>query len=357
MDINSIDDKLLAVIKRYMPILLSADKDEFEFVVNDICNCVKDYHFERYDEYFLYDFSNLNTEERKTFFGNLDYRNCVKNSFIGSYDDSQIFKDKIATYEIYKDYYKRDIIVIKDFSDYAKFSEFVKNNQVFMAKPAYGSLGAYIKKINITSEKEVKYAFLNLVQDCITVNKDEGNDAFSKCLVNGYICESWIEQCDDFSQFYNGCVNTVRLVSILDDRGLIKVFAMFRTGRGGSVVDNVSAGGIAAKIDVDTGVIITDGYTKTTFEHFETHPDSNKKYKGYKIPRWNELLDLVIKLHGLYTESRYVGWDFTLTKDGWVLIEGNGKPQIETIQIINYKSFGRGLYNEMENALGRYRPK
>ena len=99
----------------------------------------------------------------------------------------------------------------------------------------------------------------------------------------------------------------------------------------------------------------TYGHAKTNLEQFEKHPDSGKKYKGFQIPRWDELIDLVKQLHCLYKKSRFVGWDLTLTKNGWVLVEGNGKPNFDTIQIINYKTFGHGLRDELINVLGKYK--
>lgn len=55
----------------------------------------------------------------------------------------------------------------------------------------------------------------------------------------------------------------------------------------------------------------------------ESHPDSNIKFKGFKVPRWNELVMLATKCHRQIPDHKYVGWDFALTENGWVLLEGN----------------------------------
>ena len=53
------------------------------------------------------------------------------------------------------------------------------------------------------------------------------------------------------------------------------------------------------------------------------HPDSQVTFKGWQIPRWNELMKLTYEVHCNMNKHVYVGWDFALTETGWGLIEGN----------------------------------
>ena len=47
-------------------------------------------------------------------------------------------------------------------------------------------------------------------------------------------------------------------------------------------------------------------------------------YKGWRIPRWNELIETAENLfRECLPENKYIGFDFALTDNGWVLIEGN----------------------------------
>ena len=42
------------------------------------------------------------------------------------------------------------------------------------------------------------------------------------------------------------------------------------------------------------------------------------------MPQWKELLSTVEEVHRKCMPSHiYIGWDFALTENGWVLIEGN----------------------------------
>ena len=46
-------------------------------------------------------------------------------------------------------------------------------------------------------------------------------------------------------------------------------------------------------------------------------------FYGYKIPHWSDLVELTEEIHRTIPNQIYVGWDFALTDNGWVLIEGN----------------------------------
>jgi len=95
-----------------------------------------------------------------------------------------------------------------------------------------------------------------------------------------------------------------------------------RMGRHGSIVDNGGSGGIFAVVDEMSGSLTTCGVDE--FGHvFERHPDSMHLIKGWQVPRWKELLKTAEEVHRTVPNYPYVGWDFALTKTGWVLIEGN----------------------------------
>ena len=77
-----------------------------------------------------------------------------------------------------------------------------------------------------------------------------------------------------------------------------------------------------ALIDEYSGVITTDAYNEKG-ERFVTHPDSGYAFKGQVIPQWEELLTIAEKAHRLIPHHIYVSWDFALTDEGWIIVEGN----------------------------------
>ena len=151
------------------------------------------------------------------------------------------------------------------------------------------------------------------------------DDAFSSFLSKGsWIIEEVIKQDSEMASFNESSVNTIRIPSFISETGEHVILnPTIRTGRKGFVVDNAGAGGITAMIDVQTGIIITDGIDKK-YNRYSIHPDSNKQFKGTMIPHWKELKETVEKVHrSLPSRHRYVGFDFALSNNGWILIEGN----------------------------------
>ena len=79
--------------------------------------------------------------------------------------------------------------------------------------------------------------------------------------------------------------------------------------------------------DPDTGIVVTDGVDEFG-GRFEFHPDSKLRFKGWQIPQYEELKDIAAKLiHRMPRGQKYVGFDFALTENGWVLVEGNSLGQ------------------------------
>jgi hypothetical protein len=91
----------------------------------------------------------------------------------------------------------------------------------------------------------------------------------------------------------------------------------------GAVVDNAGSGGILAIVNIDSGKIETMGHDDFG-NKYEKHPDSNITYIGWQVPKWKELVEMATEMHmTIMSEHKYIGWDFALTDNGWVVIEGN----------------------------------
>lgn len=121
----------------------------------------------------------------------------------------------------------------------------------------------------------------------------------------------------------DSCINTVRLPCFYSNGKFHVLNPFLRTGRKGAVVDNAGAGGIFACLDEETGVVVTDGINESN-RFYKSHPDSGIVYKGWQVPKWDELLNLAEQIFKeCLPEHKYIGFDFALTDTGWVLIEGN----------------------------------
>lgn len=285
------------------------------------------------EEFFLYDFQSLNEHGRREFVGDIE-RAILCARIYGSVPQSKVMFSKYETYEVFKDFFKRDAI-LADPSDEelgSKVSSFLKRHSSVVVKPDRGSRG-----------------------DGVLVVREAQNDGGASTVIAAVrrlgtcVVEELISQSDAMAVFHPESVNTVRCASYLSEEcDLSIVCAVLRMGTGDKPVDNGGAGGICASIDANTGIVTAEGATETGGRYL-IHPDSGVQIIGARVPRWQDLLSTVGKLAAVIPEQRYVGWDLALTDDGWVLVEANAGGQWEICQM----SDRRGLREVIEKTLGR----
>ena len=256
-------------------------------------------------EYFLFDYRNSNNSRRKDFLTNKE-KDLALMELVDFDYYKKTLRDKYKFYELFRPFFNRDVCKIIDNSDFNSYEVFVKKHPICFMKPidSMCGIGAQI----------------------LTVPEDSVREGFNKLLLKqskgGWILEELIHQSFEFSQWNESSINTVRIPSFLHENTLRILKPFFRVGRKGMVVDNAACGGVFAVIDAEQGVLLTDGNDEHGVK-YPLHPDSGLKFKGWQILRWTELLDLTRKAHSLLPNHPYIGWDFTLTDRGWVLIEGD----------------------------------
>ena len=76
-------------------------------------------------------------------------------------------------------------------------------------------------------------------------------------------------------------------------------------------------------------------------------PDTGVAFKGFQLPEWEEMLQIVREMSGKLDNIRYVGWDMAYSKKGWAVVEGNGMSQMIASQFI-YK---KGIKEEVEGYM------
>lgn len=296
-------------------------------IVKDVMYCKYIEAYEHLDEYFMFGFDKKKRKNRKDYVSTAEYKSYFTK--LKKMIKKNVFKDKYNAYQVLNEFYKRDCIKVESFDDYASFVTFATNHNEFLLKELEGSLGQGIAKITINDDTNIKELFFQVLQK-------------SPCILEEYII-----QCDELSRFNSNSVNTVRFAMYTNNDGSITdIYSMFRTGVGDAVVDNASNGGIACAVDTETGIVISNGLTKKC-QQFVEHPESHIKYMGYQIPRWDELKQTCYEASKLVPEYKMIGWDMALTDDGWVVVEANSRPNINTIQMC----LGHGLRDRLEPSL------
>lgn len=276
------------------------------------------------DEYIWYRFENRTIDERLEFISQR-----LKLKYHAHFDnllESAVFS-KYKTYKKFTEYFKREILKINDIDDYPLFEAFVRRHPKYVKKDVDGMSGREVELIDSANcGKSVKQQF----DEMVTGQK--------------YIVEELIIQSKDMAQFNSSSVNTVRCITMNTKGGVQVPFGFFRIGTSGAFVDNAGSGGICCAIDMLTGQLITDGFDERGYHYFK-HPDSGTVFKGYKLPEWNQLLDVAIKTASELPGIRTIGWDFAHTDKGWVIVEGNAMSQIEVLQI----PMQRGMRKDFEH--------
>ncbi len=271
-----------------------------------------------FDEYFLYFF------ERKTHLQRSQY--VTQNRREAWYkrfnrpDLQIIYDDKGRTYDVYKKYFKRDCVTVRTAEDEAAFIAFAEAHEAMFVKDAMGYCGQGIQKMRREDMGDLHEYFAQLLK---------------RAPVH---IEEPIRQGAEMAAIHPASVNTVRILTVTDRKGGIHVLeCCLRVGRGGAVVDNYSNGGILCVIKPEEGVIVTDGMDKRNLPVLE-HPDTGVKFRGFRLPAWEEFMALVKELVTVVPEVRLYGWDLAWSEDGWVLVEANQCPELN-----GQENFGCGF--------------
>lgn len=331
-DWTKYDSEIKNTILRFKSDINNYDEKYIENLVNDILQCVKVYNI-TYTEYFYYGFENLSDEIKKTYVTTDEYKNTLLNCI--KEDKIPVYKNKYSCYEELKSFYKRDIIKVTDFSDYNNFVQFVLKHKKYIIKVIDGSLGAKVSVVNVTEKDNPKNLF------------------FYALGYGGCIIEEFIDQDPVFAAFNKSSVNTIRLTTVCDDGKVNYLFSLAKFGRDNAVVDNAGQGGIISMVDTETGEVISDGYDELLNVYFK-HPNSNLDIKGFRIPRWNELLEFSESAAKSAQGITVIGWDFALTDKGWDVIEANTFPSIFPIQMLMNKTYDHGIRERYNAFLQKY---
>ena len=231
--------------------------------------------------------------------------------------------EKYERYQLFSGFYHREIIRVDGEKDKKAFLDLNKENGIVI-KPIAGTKGHGIRI----------YPGEN-IPDPETLFQEMSFPA---------IIEQRIVQGEELARFHPVSVNTVRLVTALCAGRFTVLFALLRTGKGNTAVDNVGSGGLVCRIDLNTGMIDTDAICAN--ERYKVHPDTGVQFAGSVIPEWRQLLQLTEQAHRSFPVQELIGWDYAWTDKGWDLVEANPNPSFGSWQALS----GKGIRPMLANA-------
>lgn len=269
-----------------------------------------------FDEYLLFRFDSLSRRGRTAFV--TDYEREEICDRLNTPELFELFANKYNTYLRFREFYRREAIKLDGDTDIAEFRRYSDEHPRCIIKPLDDSCGRGVFIYDRSSDSR------------------SPEELLAELRPNPYIAEEVIRQAEPMARLHPASVNTVRCATFMTDSGPEILFTFLRVGQGGSVVDNAGAGGLVASVDTESGIVETKARTEDG-RSVLFHPDSGYQLLGMQIPRWDELRAFGLRLAELIPEQKYISWDFALTDDGWVIVEGNcaGQfvcPQLTTLQ-------------------------
>ena len=292
---------------RMIKVIQKRSNHSFLHIFLDIFRCFILYG-SGYMDYYLFYFEDLTDEEKSTYINQAVNKNYIRKCNNPKYYD--VLNDKGKFLKEYKDFIKRDFIDLRD-SSYDDYVSFVNKHPVFVAKPIDGLCGYGVEIID-TNSLDIKDLYTELLK------KEQK------------LLEEKIDQNDEINSIYDKSINTIRVVTLNKDDDVKIMFTAMRIGNAGKVVDNFNNGGLMAIID-DDGVIRKPILDKDN-NVYEYHPYTNTRIVGFKIPRFEEIINLCKSLARVTPELGLCGWDIAVTKSGIDVVEGNHIPGYDIYQ-------------------------
>ena len=239
-----------------------------------------------------------------------------------NHGDRQLFNNKQLFYRHFSDFIGRQWLYASDASD-LQIEDFFYVQKQIIVKPSNLSGGTGVRKILYSDVTDMKVF-------CETARKE--------C----WLLEEFVKQHPGLSAINPASVNTMRINTVMDREGVRHVLhAALRMGRGQSIIDNLSGGGIVAQIDLHSGILSTLAIGKDLQYHIK-HPTSGVVLPGFQIPHWKVAKEMVLQAAKLVPQTRWIAWDVAVVEDGPIVIEGNATgPGHELMQLPSQK----GIYH------------
>lgn len=158
-------------------------------------------------------------------------------------------------------------------------------------------------------------------------NNVDYNALFNKYGKN-FIIQQRVEQHEQMERLNPTSLNTLRVLSYRHGDEVMILYAVVRIGRLGKNIDNETAGGINADVDIASGRIIECAFG-TPSEKKIMFTDCGTELKGYSISSFSKVIRLVKELHLRLPYFNIVGWDWGIDSQGEpILIEWNRCPDL-----------------------------
>lgn len=147
-----------------------------------------------------------------------------------------------------------------------------------------------------------------------------------------YLVEQVLSNHPILSELNPTSLQTLRVETVLDKCGYCHIInCCLFVGGDKSIVSNAHGGGTQWHVNLQTGVVDSDGYSVEGWSLKRLK--NGKNVRGIQIPYFEKLRDFINDVAMVTPEARYIGWDVAVLQDGLAIIEGNVQPGVCTQRV------------------------
>lgn len=256
-----------------------------------------------YNDYIEFEFFLMNKEERKTYL--TSPRSMAIAKKYNKMADAELVMDKAEFHNHYGQFISRGFLDLNK-SNAKDLEVFLKNHDEVMFKVVDGNSGVGINKFVLSEHPDTDF------------------DALYKQLIENkqFLIEEYFRQHPKMSELSSSSVNTIRMVTFIDDNKQSHLItAALKVGVGG-YVDNIGQGGIYTILSDDGKVVVP--FINQKGDHVSQHPITGKELLGFEVPNFTEVKKQIYKVSQVLPNIRYIGWDIAINEAGNLeIIEGN----------------------------------
>ncbi len=299
------------------------------WLMQDMLRCAVKYNA-GYMDYKIAEMYRLNDAQKRTVI-----TRGISNSIVRRMNDKaywHFFDDKAQFNRTFSKYVTRDWLMIGPDTRTEDLDALIRKHDALIGKPLEGSSGQGIQKYTSADWTGGAKAFLDRLH----------TDGIG-------ILEEVVIQHPRMAEMCPTSVNTCRIATLLGDKQQGIVYAFLRIGNG-KVMDNVDCGGMAVRIDLDSGTLLTVGADKQG-NTYEKHPITGTPIIGFTIPFWEEAKAMCLEAAQIVPQLRFVAWDVAITENGPTFIEGNSFPSHAVPQFAAHYPDGIGILPEFRKFI------
>lgn len=256
-----------------------------------------------YNDYIEFEFFLMNHKERLT------YLTSPKSMAIArKYNNpkaTETVMNKSQFHQHFNKFISRGFLDLRTAS--AKdLEDFIRKYKKLMFKVVDGNSGTGITKFDLAENPDTDFEKL---YDELLEKKQ-------------FLVEEYFVQHEKMSELSSTSVNTIRMITFIDDQREVHLIASALKIGVGSYVDNIGKGGLYTILSDEGEVVVP--LINQKGDHIAIHPITKMNLIGFKVPNYQHIKEQIKEVALVIPEVRYVGWDIAINQEGGLeVIEGN----------------------------------